>query len=206
MSNCILEPGDILHFEVKSAFSLSRLVPRGIRLIIGNKIVHSAMVVEIFDDGSFTYIEAGPGTGIHLNQADTIFHTENNNFKLSKVTRLENNNLRLAYMTVNHVKSKAYHYLDKGYSYKNIFNALINHFIGIINKNHTKDKYKAWLKSNGKSYMCSETVVKLYNDIFNDLTYSHFDRIPEVWEPDDLAETSTKFIEVPFKDQHETSK
>lgn len=196
---CVLEPGDILHFEVKSAFSFSRIIPRLIRLILGNKIVHSAVVVEILDDGSFIYVEAGPLTGIHANQADSITDTENHNFRLAKVTRLANENLRLAYMPTNHVKKTAYEYLDKGYSYRNIFNAMINHTIGVVNKNYTREKYKVWLKSNGKSYMCSETVVKIYNDIFKDMSYKFFDRTPEVWEPDDLADPNEHFIEISFK-------
>lgn len=166
-------PGDILLYE-PNAFTFQNLIPEGIRLVEGNKVVHVAVYIGLASTG-FYIIEAMTD-GVHLKVIPDLIN-RSNGFKLYGTASLPNQKFNFTDLW-----SEAHKYDDKPYGYLTDGNLLLQHGMSRLFPNRP---WQVWFKSK-KGFICSELALLIISKFCNNFT---FPKVPALTEPDDFLKS-----------------
>lgn len=194
----LFRPGDILLFE-SSKWSFNNIVPKMIRLVTGNKIVHVGIVLDIkhYSPDWIVWAETFTGYGMRGN--------------LSSIERLKEDSDNLKLLGVAHLPDSWYQRYpieskftevgrqiakdkkSKSYSYRTIISFMIDHFYRLFRPKN--EPYRVWLKPNG--YVCSTLCATIINETMKKYNpnWCGSNSNMDVWEPDNFA-TSPFMVEL----------
>jgi len=149
--------GDVLLYTAPR-LTFANLVPRLIRLVTGNKIVHVALYIEPEINDKHFILEA-LFDGVYIKAySEAELYERMNGFKLYGVARLPN-----VTVNANALVSFAMRYNNKKYGILTILNLLLQHGKTRL---FPRKKWSVWFKSKD-AYTCSELTQLALEEYFN---------------------------------------
>jgi hypothetical protein len=173
----MFKPGDVLLYEAP-AWKFSNIIPRLIRLITGNKIIHVALYLGTNEEGHVILDALSNGIKIKTMSEIELYDRHIDDFKLYGIASLPSLKIDPTNMVFMYVAAK---YAPRPYGFKTIFNLLLQHGMGrFFNK-----PWKIWFKSK-RGYICSEVTQLVMEDVLrlNQINIP-FTKNASVTEPDD---------------------
>ena len=174
------EIGDVILF--RRGGKQGNLIGRFVRLITGSEFTHCGMVVQDYN-GEFFVAEQDNGSG-HLTHINKFYMIRRVKPEQLAVYRRKNIFMpQSSFLLV-------FDALKKGYGYANLFDALINHGIGLFIEHF---RYRPFLSKFTSSYTCAGYIAKQYMELVGGKLPYDFPNW-KVAEPDDFA--NGEFIKV----------
>ena len=177
-----LQPGDILLAEKTRGWKFSNFFPFAIRLIIGNKVTHVA-IVESCDKDTIIYRDANPG-GVRQHRIPNVKNEAEGGLLLANDTVIEN---------IARIPHKINDFNGSGsYNYFGIWTLMKFHFLCQF---YTIPKVKPD-PNYGKKFICSQYVT--YVLLNNGATMQLFPTVdhPSLVEPDNFTTSPFEVISI----------
>lgn len=166
----MFKPGDVLLYTAP-AWKFSNLIPKGIRLVTGNKMTHVALYINQ-EYSKHIVLDASIKGIFTLRMTEAELYNRKDDFELYGIARLKD----MPPLDENSLIRISSSFFGKKYGYLTILNLLLQHGMGrLFNK-----EWKIWFKSND-AYVCSELTQLVYEKIG-----FKFDKPASLTEPDDF--------------------